>query len=256
MKCKMTGATSLAGAFVAGMVATTALVGGMATPGAKARGIVAQGQEVIVQRVVNPTITDEDITLLRQDLRAKKMQVIGQNMSLSDMEAERFWPIYNHYVKDLQEVNNQKYALLKQYAEMWATMTDEDIVLLRQDLREMKMQVIGQNMSLSDTEAEKFWPIYNHYVKDLQEVNNQKYALLKQYAEMWATMTDGDALIYVRHWLEADGQAQALRLKYVPVVSQVLPGKKAATFFQLDRRLNMIVDLQLFSQIPLAHVKE
>jgi hypothetical protein len=24
----------------------------------------------------------------------------------------------------------------------------------------------------------------------------------------------------------------------------------------LDRRLNMIIDLQLFSQIPLAHVKE
>jgi len=185
MKCKMTGAAGLAGTFVVGMVVATALVGGMVTAGAKARG-----QEVIVERVVNPAITDEDITLLRQDLRAKKMQVIGQNMSLSD------------------------------------------------------------------TEAQKFWPIYNHYVKDLQEVNNQKYALLKQYAEMWATMTDEDALIYVRHWLEVDGQAQALRLKYVPVVSQVLPGKKAATFFQLDRRLNMIIDLQLFSQIPLAHVKE
>jgi hypothetical protein len=105
-------------------------------------------------------------------------------------------------------------------------------------------------------QGQKFWPIYNHYVKDLQEVNNQKYALLKQYAEMWATMTDQDALIYVRNWLEADGQAQALRLKYVPVVSQVLPGRKAATFFQLDRRLNMMIDLQLFSQIPLAHVKE
>jgi hypothetical protein len=104
--------------------------------------------------------------------------------------------------------------------------------------------------------AEKFWPIYNHYVKDLQVVNNQKYALLKQYAEMWATMSDQDAMIYVRHWLEVDGQAQALRLKYVPTVSQVLPGRKAATFFQLDRRLNMIIDLQLFGQIPLAHVKE
>ena len=69
-------------------------------------------------------------------------------------------------------------------------------------------------------------------------------------------MTDQDALIYVRAWLEADGQAQALRLKYVPVVSLVLPGREAATFFQLDRRLNMMIDLQLFSQIPLAHVKE
>src|SRR5262249_12639388 len=99
-------------------------------------------------------------------------------------------------------------------------------------------------------------PIYNHYVNELRVVNDRKYALLKQYAEMWGGMSDQDALIYVRNWLEADGQAQALRLKYVPVVSQALPGKKAATFFQLDRRLNMIIDLRLFSQSPLAHVKE
>jgi hypothetical protein len=190
MKRKITGAVGLAAAFVAGMVVATALGGGMTAGEAKTPGAAVQEQQFTVQRVISPTVTDEDIALLRQDIRA------------------------------------------------------------------MKMQVIGQNMSLSDTEAEKFWPIYNHYTKDLVEVNNQKYALLKQYAEMWATMTDEDALIYVRHWLEADGQAQALRLKYVPVVSQVLPGRKAATFFQLDRRLNMIIDLQLFSQIPLAHVKE
>jgi Mg-chelatase subunit ChlI len=185
MKRKMTGAAGLAAAFVAGMSVATALGGWMTGSGA-----VAQGQQVKVERVITPTVTDEDIALLRKDLRA------------------------------------------------------------------MKMQVIGQNMSLSEDEGQKFWPIYNHYVRDLQEVNNQKYALLKQYAEMWATMSDQDAMIYVRHWLEVDGQAQALRLKYVPTVSQVLPGRKAATFFQLDRRLNMIIDLQLFSQIPLAHVKE
>ena len=185
MKCKMTGAAGLVGAFIAGLMVATALGGGMAGAGA-----AAQSQQVTVQRVINPTVTDEDIALLRRDLRA------------------------------------------------------------------MKMQVIGQNMSLSEEEGQKFWPIYNHYVKDLQLVNDKKYGLLKQYAEMWATMSDQDALIYVRNWLETDGQAQALRLKYVPVVSQVLPGRKAATFFQLDRRLNMMIDLQLFSQIPLAHVKE
>jgi hypothetical protein len=193
MKFRMTGAAGLAGAFIAGMVVATALGGGM-TGGVARAGVPAQaagqGQQVIVKRIISPTVSDEDITLLRKDLRA------------------------------------------------------------------MKMQVIGENMSLSEDEGLKFWPIYNHYVNDLKEVNDQKYALLKQYAEMWATMTDQDALIYVRHWLEVDGQAQALRLQYVPVVSQVLPGKKAATFFQLDRRLNMIIDLQLFSQIPLAHVKE
>jgi hypothetical protein len=194
MKRKITGAVGLAGAFFAGMLVAAALGWGITAGEAKTPGAPAQQQQpqqqVTVQQVFTPTVTDEDIALLRMDIRAMKMQVIGQNMSISDAEGQRFWPVYNRYVRDLSEVNNQKYALLKQYAEMWATMSDED------------------------------------------------------------------ALIYVRHWLEADGEAQALRLKYVPVVSQVLPGRKAATFFQLDRRLNMIVDLQLFSQIPLAHVKE
>src|SRR5208282_5994985 len=90
MKRKMTGAAGLAGAFVAGMVVATALGGGMAGAGA-----AAQGQQVTVQRVISPTVTDEDIALLRQDLRAKKMQVIGLNMSLSETEGEKFWPIYN-----------------------------------------------------------------------------------------------------------------------------------------------------------------
>jgi hypothetical protein len=190
MKSKMAGTAGLLVAFLAGMVVATALGEAMGSAGAKSPQAARPGQQVVVDRVISPTVTDEDIALLRQDLRAKKMQVIGQNMSLSDQEGE------------------------------------------------------------------KFWPVYNHYVKDLMAVNDQKYALLKQYAEMWETMSDQDALIYVRRWLEVDGQAQALRLQYVPVVSQVLPGRKAATFFQLDRRLNMIVDLQLFSQIPLAHVKE
>jgi hypothetical protein len=185
MKRKMSRAAGLAGAFVAGMVVAWALGGGMAAAPAK-----TQGQQISVQKVITPTVTDEDIALLRKDIRA------------------------------------------------------------------MKMQVIGQNMSLSDTEAQKFWPIYKHYADDLHDVHNEKYALFKQYAETWATMTDEEALIYVRRSMEVDAAAQALRLKYVPVVNQVLPGKKAATFFQLERKLCLMVDLQLFSQIPLAHVKE
>jgi len=190
MNNKMTGPAGLAVAFLAGAVVATALGGGLAAAGAKTQAAVVQGQQVTVHRVISPTVTDQDIALLRQDIRA------------------------------------------------------------------MKMRVIGENMSLSDAEAQKFWPIYKHYADDLHDVHNEKYALFKQYAETWATMTDQDALIYVRRSMEVDAKAQALRLKYVPVVTQVLPGKKAATFFQLERKLCLMVDLQLFSQIPLAHEKE
>jgi hypothetical protein len=131
----------------------------------------------------------------------------------------------------------------------------QDIDLMRQDLRNKKRQIIAENLPLSDAEAEKFWPIYQHYTSDLKQINDEKYALLKDYAQSWGKMSNQDALIYIRRWLEVDQEVQALRSKYVPVVSQVLSGKGTATFFQLDRRISMMMDIQLASQIPLVHGK-
>jgi hypothetical protein len=47
-----------------------------------------------------------------------------------------------------------------------------------------------------------------------------------------------------------------LRQKYVPEVSQVLNGKKSATFFQLHRRISMMIDLQFASRMPLVEAQE
>ena len=138
---------------------------------------------------------------------------------------------------------------------MSQTASDQDIELMRQDLRNKKRQIIAENLALSDAEAEKFWPIYQHYTNDLKQINDEKYALLKNYAQTWGDMSNQDALIYIRRWLEVDQKVQELRSKYVPVVSEVLTGKGTATFFQLDRRISMMMDIQLASQIPLVKGK-
>jgi len=90
----------------------------------------------------------------------------------------------------------------------------------------------------------------------LKQINDEKYVLLKDYAQSWGNMSNQDALIYIRRWLEVDQEVQALRSKYVPVVSQALSGKGTATFFQLDRRISMMMDIQLASQIPLVQGKK
>jgi hypothetical protein len=139
---------------------------------------------------------------------------------------------------------------------MGQTTSDQDIELMRQDLRNRKRQIIAENLPLSNTEAEKFWPIYQHYTNDLKLIYDEKFVLLKKYSETWGNMSNQDALIYIRRWLELDQQAQELRSKYVPVVSQTLTGKGTATFFQLDRRLSMMIDIQIGSQIPLVQGKQ
>jgi hypothetical protein len=130
--------------------------------------------------------------------------------------------------------------------------TDADIQLMRQDLRTRKQKLIAQNLPMTESEADKFWAVYGRYAEDLKQINDEKFRLVKQYGDSWETMTNDEALVYIRRWLEVDEQVHQLRSKYVVDVSKALPGKKAATFFQLDRRISMMMDVQLASQTPLA----
>jgi hypothetical protein len=65
-------------------------------------------------------------------------------------------------------------------------------------------------------------------------------------------MTNEQAISLTNRSLGVDQSVAQLRIKYVPIFGKVLPGTKVATFFQLDRRLQMLIDAQLASQIPLV----
>jgi hypothetical protein len=132
------------------------------------------------------------------------------------------------------------------------TASDQDVQLLRQDIRSQKKQLIAANLKLTDTDATKFWPVYDQYSAELTKIGDQKYALIKEYAKNFGTMTDDQALSLIKRSLAVDESIAQLRIKYVPIVNRVLPGTKTATFFQMDRRITSLMDIQLASQIPLV----
>ena len=132
------------------------------------------------------------------------------------------------------------------------TISNQDLELLRKDLRAKRKQLIAANLRLTDAEAERFWPIYEMYIKELVTINDRKFALIQEYAENYGKMTSDQSLLFIRQWLDSDILSTQLRQKYVPIVAKVLDGKKTATFFQLDRRIAMMIELQVSSQMPLV----
>lgn len=127
---------------------------------------------------------------------------------------------------------------------------DEEIAMLRSDLRSNRKQVVAANMKLTDGEAEKFWPTYEQYVNELVGINNAKYAIIKEYLQN-TNMTEEQADGLSKRWVEVDAQVVQLRLKYIPIFRKALSAKGTAMFFQIDRRVQMMIDLQLASSIPL-----
>lgn len=135
-------------------------------------------------------------------------------------------------------------------------LTDGQLALLRKDIRSIKKQLIAANLNLTDAEATKFWPVYEQYSADFGKINETRAAIIKEYSDGYGSLTDEQADNLIRRWLDTDLSTSQLRQKYVPIVRSVLPGKKAATFFQLDRRISMMIDVQLTSQLPLVQSQE
>jgi hypothetical protein len=83
-------------------------------------------------------------------------------------------------------------------------------------------------------------------------VNDVRLALLKEYAKSFDTVTEEQADSLTKRWLALDQDNTQLRLKYIPEFEKVISHKKTAMFFQIDRRISMMIDLQLASQVPLV----
>ncbi|HSY99847.1 MAG TPA: hypothetical protein VK788_10140 [Terriglobales bacterium] len=133
-----------------------------------------------------------------------------------------------------------------------STVTDQDVQLLRKDLRSQRKQLIAANLPLTDAEAVKFWPVYDQYQAEITKIGDTRLALIKEYAANYNTLTDAQAQDLITRSIGVDESFVQLRQKYVPIFQKVLPGKKTAMFFQMDRRVALMIDLQLASAIPIV----
>jgi hypothetical protein len=110
---------------------------------------------------------------------------------------------------------------------------------------------VAANLPLTEAEAVKFWPVYDRYIGETIKVNDVRFALLKEYAKNYDASTEEQADSFIKRWLALDQDNTQLRLKYIPEFDKVISHKKTAMFFQIDRRVSMMIELQLASQVPL-----
>jgi hypothetical protein len=130
-------------------------------------------------------------------------------------------------------------------------LTDADIQLIRSDVQAEKNQIITDTMGFSDQESAAFWPIYRDYSRDQQAIGDDRWKLIKDYAQNYDTMDDAKAKDLAQQLFSIDSKTNDLRQSYWPKFEKALGAKRAAKFYQVDNRLALIINLKLTSEIPL-----
>ena len=130
---------------------------------------------------------------------------------------------------------------------------DQDIKMLRADVQSSRKAITAENMNLTADEATKFWPIYDEYAAEVAKIGDDRVALIKDYAANYHTMTDDQANHFIERAAAIDQQFIAARSKYVPLFEKAISSKKTALWYQIDRRLDLLINLQLAWNIPVVH---
>jgi hypothetical protein len=126
------------------------------------------------------------------------------------------------------------------------------VELLRSDLRSQKIAIITELMDFTEAEDAKFWPVYREYETELAKINDDRLALIKEYAAKYETLTDEVADRLARRALDLEGRRNELKARYYDRFKSVLSPKTAARFLQVENQILLILDLQIAASLPIV----
>jgi hypothetical protein len=130
---------------------------------------------------------------------------------------------------------------------------DKLVDLLRKDVRAEKADLIAKTMNLDAAQAAAFWPVYKLYETERTALGNEKLGIIQDYADHYSEMNDAKAKGLITRSIALEEKTTALQKKYADEMMKVLPAKTVGRFFQVERRINMLLDLKLSSAIPLVN---
>ncbi len=126
--------------------------------------------------------------------------------------------------------------------------------ILRQKLKADRKLVVAQNLTLTEAEAAKFWPVYDAYQKDLQQINERLAATILAYADAYnkGPIANETSKKLLDEAVATDDAEARLRSALVPKVLAVLPATKAARYVQIESKIRAAVRYELAAGIPLV----
>lgn len=130
----------------------------------------------------------------------------------------------------------------------------DEIALTRAIIKVQKKQLIAKNMNFTPSEKEKFWKLYREYQDQLDFINGRRVKLITDFADALKnkSLSDEKALKMLNESFHNRRLRLSTKQSFADKFQEILPGKKVARFFQLENKLDAIINFELARQIPLV----
>jgi len=126
-----------------------------------------------------------------------------------------------------------------------------ELKMFRFYLRTDRLNFVKKAMGLNPEQENKFLTQYDRYDIELNKLNDERVAIIKDYAANFEKITDKEADKLVKRSLNFRKQRTALLEKYYGKIAKATSKVIAARFLQVESVLQGASDVSIGSSIPL-----
>jgi hypothetical protein len=127
---------------------------------------------------------------------------------------------------------------------------DSTIAVVRANMEADRAALITTGMHFNDKDGAAFWPIYEQYDHERSMLDDRRAAVIKQYTQKYPNLTDAQAKAMTDEMFDCESRLAELKKKYYKKFNKVLPALTVTMFFQLEHRVDLMMDMQVESSLP------
>jgi hypothetical protein len=127
--------------------------------------------------------------------------------------------------------------------------------LIRSRLGDKVNTTVKNTMKLTPEEEKDFWPLYEDYTDELYDIHDKRMEVIQEFTNYFDKMTDKRADKIWTNYLRFQKELLDIQKEYYDKFKEILPAAKAVRYFQMENKLEMIVNAKIADIIPLMDEK-
>jgi len=130
---------------------------------------------------------------------------------------------------------------------------ERDVIeLIKSQLSTSRQALVAENLNLTAEESEVFWPLYREFQTARGPLIDRRIGLLRDFRDNFDGLSEEQAGAIIDGWISLEHDIVKLRKKYVKKFRKALSEKTTLRYFQVENKLDAIIDYDLAQVVPLA----
>jgi hypothetical protein len=128
----------------------------------------------------------------------------------------------------------------------------DETVLTYEVIRDERKSLVLDALDLTADQRTALLPIFDAYLEEMAQIDNELVSLIKEFLDKYKSISDADAAVLLDKATSHSQKELDVRRKYLVKFGEVLPPRKTLRLWQVENKLDTIIEAQLVKDIPLA----